>query len=344
VAIRVHPQGLDNARLHEALECFATAEQVRADIVVGGPPEPVPDAGLLDNAVTYGENTVSLQTRGLQVSVDGDHFTVRGRGDVVAALRPVLDRAMVTKGVALCPAAAAEHEGRAVLLAGAVSDARAAAAALVQRPAWSFMGADWTFLAEDGRVLGWNVPPQTRSGPVPDLLGRLRWGERASTVVRGLRLRRRGAKGLGPFTGSGLATAAPLGMAVYLERFDAARPEHVERSSEWLVDRLMCSFPASLEASGRAVLYALAATSTISVRTLVNEKAEILDRALVGRRVHQLRIPSVYSSEDATQVVLAFLDRKAVGIAGDASGGRGAREADGPEVPRPDGADRRRLP
>jgi hypothetical protein len=342
VAIRVHPHSRDTARLHEALACFATAEQVRPDLVVGGPPEPVPDAGLLNNAVTYTENTVSLQTHGLQVSVDGNRFAIRGKGDVLAALRPVLDRAMVTKGVALCPAAAVEHEGRAVLLAGTTSDARAVAAALVQRPAWSFMGADWVFLAEDGRVLGWDVPPQTGSGPDPDPLDRPGWGRRASALVRGLHLPRRAAEGLEPFTGSRFATAAPLGVAVHLERFDGARAQQVERSSEWLVDRLVSSFPASLEAPGRAVLHALAATSTIPVRTLVNEKAQILDRALVGRRVHQLRIPSVYSTQDAAQIVLAFLDRRAVGVAGRDSVGRGAREVGGPAAPRPDRPDRRR--
>jgi hypothetical protein len=337
LGIRVDANAPTATQLSAMLRCFATQDEVVPDITVDNRPEPMPDAALLERELAYTPNAVRFVEERVQVVRDGDRFRIHGPGELLTALVPVLDRAMVMRGAAMFHAATMAFEGHAIALPAAGGTGKTSTAAkLMRRDGWSFMGDDWAFLTDDATVLGYEKPmfikphhkaiyPHLFEGARKPLVPR-RFSQAVGSfttvvhpyVIRYPRLadlarrwspEHRMVDARRAFPGRLPTTSAPLAAAVYIERFEGARARLQDRSTTWMVDRMMGNFQIELAGFSQHVVTGLAATSVIPWRTHVDEKCDILTKALDGRPCHVLQVPSVYSADEASDVIVQLLEK-----------------------------------
>lgn len=335
LGIRVDATAPTAHQLRTMLACFATSAPVAPDIVVTERPEPMPDAALLEHELAYTENAVRFVDDRVQVVVDEDRYRIHGPGELLTALVPVLDRAMVQRGAAMIHAATLAFNGHAIALPAAGGTGKTSTAAkLMRQDGWTFMGDDWAFVADDGMLLGYEKPmfikphhkaiyPHLFEGARKPLVptGMSRSVGKLTTlvhphVVKYPRLadaarrwspEHRMVDARRAFPGRQPTVAAPLAATVYIERFEGARARLLERSTEWMVDRMMGNFHVEMAGFSQRVVTGFAASSVIPWRTHVSDKADMMTKALDGRPAYLLQVPSVYSADEASDVIVKFL-------------------------------------
>jgi hypothetical protein len=74
-----------------------------------------------------------------------------------------------------------------------------------------------------------------------------------------------------------------------------------------MVDRMMGNFHVEMAAFSQRVVTGFAASSVIPWRTHVSDKADTMTKALDGRPAYLLQVPSVYSADEASDVIVKFL-------------------------------------
>ena len=79
LGIRVAADSPAAPQLRTMLACFLTDEPVPADIVVTAPLEPLPEAGNLEDELSYSANGVTFHDTGVQVIRDRQHYRIHGR-------------------------------------------------------------------------------------------------------------------------------------------------------------------------------------------------------------------------------------------------------------------------
>ena len=234
-------------------------------------------------------------------------------------------------------AATMAYRGHAIALPAAGGTGKTSTAAkLMRREGWSFMGDDWAFLAEDATLLGYAKPmfikphhraiyPHLFEGVRKPLVpsqfsqsvGRLttvvhpyviryprladfsrRWSPEHRMVDAGM-----------AFPGREATTSAPLAAAIYVERFEGTRTRIVERTSDWMVDRMIGNFHIEMAGFSQRVVTGLAATSVVPWREHFAAKGLVLSKALDGRPCHLLQVPSAYSADEASDDIVRHLDQ-----------------------------------
>jgi GT2 family glycosyltransferase len=105
LGIRVQESSPAAAQLRTMLACFATDRTVPADIVVSDQFEAVGPTSDLENEMRYTDDSVEMVQEKVQFVRDGSSYRVHGHGELLTALVPVLDRAMVERGAAMIHAA-----------------------------------------------------------------------------------------------------------------------------------------------------------------------------------------------------------------------------------------------
>lgn len=337
VGIRVDPMAPTAAQLSTMLSCFRTHEDVPADVLVANRPEPMPDAALLEHELAYTEKAVRFMADRVQIIREEERYRIHGPGELLTSLVPVLDRAMVARGAAMFHAATMAYRGYGIALPAAGGTGKTSTAAkLMRRDGWSFMGDDWAFLSDDATILGYEKPmfikphhkaiyPHLFEGArkplVPPRLSRsvgalttvvhpyvIRY-PRLADLARRWSPEHRMVDARRAFPGRLPTRTAPLAAVVYVERFEGARARLHERSTAWMVDRMMGNFHIELPGFSQQVVTGLAATSVIPWSTHVDEKGELLTKAIDGRPCHVLQVPSVYSADEASDVIVAFLEK-----------------------------------
>lgn len=336
LGIQVDPAAPAALQLRGMLGCFATPAEVPPDITVSSRPEPMPGAGLLDHELAYTEDTVRFMADRVQIVVDGDRYRIHGPGELLTTLVPVLDRAMVTRGAAMIHAATMAYNGWGIALPAAGGTGKTSTVAkLMRQDGWSFMGDDWAFLTDDATLLGYEKPmfikphhkaiyPHLFEGAHKPLVpaSMSRSVGRVTTVVHPYVIRyprlaefsrrwspeHKTVDARKAFPGRTPTVSAPLAAAVYLERFEGARPRLLERTSSWMVDRMLGNFHVEMASFSQQVVTGLAATSVIPWRRHVEEKGNVLSKALDGRPCHLLQVPSVYTADEASGVIVTFLE------------------------------------
>jgi hypothetical protein len=337
LGIRVDPQAPTAAQLRTMLSCFRTPHEVAPDILLANRPEPMPDAALLEHELAYTDSAVRFVADRVQIIREEDRYRIHGPGELLTSLVPVLDRAMVTRGAAMFHAATMAFEGHGIALPAAGGTGKTSTAAkLMRRDGWSFMGDDWAFLADDGTVLGYEKPmfirphhkaiyPHLFEGARKPLVPpRLSHTVGALTtvahpyVIRYPRLadlarrwspEHRMVDARRAFPGRRPTRTAPLAAAIYVERFEGARARLLERSTTWMVDRMMGNFHIEMAGFSQHVVTGMAATSVIPWSAHVDDKGDLLTKALDGRPCHVLQVPSVYSADEASDVIVGFLEK-----------------------------------
>ena len=345
VTIRVDAQAPAVKQLQSMLACFASDTERPADIIVDNRPEPMPDAGLVEHELAYTENSVRFQDDRVQVVRDAEQWRIHGPGELLTSVVPVLDAAMIARGAAMIHAATMAYRGHAIALPAAGGTGKTSTAAkLMRREGWSFMGDDWAFLAEDATLLGYAKPmfikPHHRAiyphlfegarkplvpSSLSNTVGRL------TTVVHPYVIRyprladfsrrwspeHRMVTPAAAFPGREVTTTAPLAAAIYVERFEGSKSRIVERTSDWMVDRMIGNFHIEMAGFSQQVVTGLAATSVVPWREHFAAKGLVLSKALDGRPCHLLQVPSAYSADQASDDIVRYLDELLPSILGE---------------------------
>ncbi|TDO34235.1 hypothetical protein EV643_12820 [Kribbella sp. VKM Ac-2527] len=336
IGIRVAAAAPAAAQLRAMLACFATDYEVPADLVVTAPLEPMPEAAVLEDELAYTRDTVRFVRERVQIVCAPDQYRIHGPGELLTALVPILDHAMVTRGAAMIHAATVAYQGRAIALPAAGGTGKTSTVAkLLRRDGFSFMGDDWAFLTDDSMLLGYDKPmfikphhksiyPHLFEGArkplVPVAMSRV--VGRFTTAVHPVVIRyprladfsrrwspeHRMVPATRAFPGRQVTAAAPLAQVVYLERYEGARTRLRECDEGWMVDRMMGNFQIELAGFSQRVVTGLAAASVLPWRQFVEEKANVLQKAVDGRPCHLLQVPSVYSPDDASDDIVTFLE------------------------------------
>lgn len=337
VTIRVDAKAPAAHQLRSMLACFATDAERPADIVVDDQPEPMPDAGLLEHELAYTEDSVRFNADRVQVVRDGEQWRIHGAGELLTSVVPVLDAAMIDRGAAMIHAATMAYRGQAIALPAAGGTGKTSTAAkLMRRDGWSFMGDDWAFLAEDATLLGYAKPmfikphhraiyPHLFEGVRKPLVpSRLSQGVgRLTTIVHPYVIRyprladfsrrwspeHRMVTAETAFPGRKVTTAAPLAAAVYVERFEGTRTRILERTADWMVDRMIGNFHIEMAGFSQQVVTGLAATSVVPWREHFAAKGVVLSKALDGRPCHLLQVPSAYTADEASDDIVRHLEQ-----------------------------------
>lgn len=336
LGIRIEADSPAAAQLRTMLACFSTTRTVRADISVSVAPEDVIDAAELEDELAYTESAVTFNTEQVQVVRDGDAFRIHGRGELLTALVPVLDRAMVERGAAMIHAATITCGGHAVALPAAGGTGKTSTVAkLMQHDGYTFMGDDWAFLAEDQTLLGYEKPmfikphhrtiyPHLFSGArkpmVPPSLARpvgrlttkvhpfvIRY-PRLADFARRWSPEHRMVSAAKALPGTPVTTSAPLLAVVYVERYrgDVVRLREVDEG--WMVDRMMGNFHVEMAQFSQSMVTAMAATSLVPWRSHVQDKSDVLHKAIDGLPCHLLQVPAEWSADRASDEVVEVLD------------------------------------
>lgn len=336
INISVDAQAPAAHQLKTMLACFATDSERPAHIVVDDRPEPMPDAGHLEHELAYTENAVRFNADRVQVVRDAEQWRIHGAGELLTSVVPVLDAAMVERGAAMIHAATMAYRGHAIALPAAGGTGKTSTAAkLMRREGWSFMGDDWAFLAEDATLLGYakpmfikphhrNIYPHLFEGVrkplVPSSLSQS--VGRLTTLVHPYVIRyprladfsrkwspeHRMVDAGAAFPGRQVTTSAPLAASIYIERYEGSRTQILEKSTDWMVDRMMGNFHIEMASFSQRVVTGLAATSVVPWREHFAAKGLVLSKALDGRPCHLLQVPAAWSADQASDDIVRHLE------------------------------------
>jgi hypothetical protein len=300
------------------------------------------DAAVLEDELAYTPSAVEFKREHVQVVREGGRYRVNGRGELLTAVLPILDLAMVSHGVAMIHAATVGYRDRAVVIAaGGGTGKTSTVAKLVRRQGFSFMGDDWAFVTTDGRLLNYEKPmfikphhrpiyphlfrgahkplvPAGLSSPVHRVTSRVhphivRY-PRLADVTRRMSPEHRTVTARQALPGVEITREAPLLISIFVERYEGARTRVAVRETEWMVERLVGNFHVEMPRFSRDVLVGLAATSQLSLGSFLEEKARVLREALAGLPSFVVRIPSVYSADVASDDIVDVIEQLLVAV------------------------------
>ena len=336
LGVRVDRSSPAAPQLRAMLACFASERPVAPDVVVSRDFEEVDPTAELEDELRYTAGSVEMVHEQVQVTRAGSTYAVHGEGELLTALVPVLDRAMVDRGAAMFHAATVGYHGYGVALPAAGGTGKTSTVAkLMRRPGFSFMGDDWAFLSDDGQLLGYEKPmfikphhrpiyphlfEGVRKPMVPVALSRplgrlttvvhpaiIRY-PRFADVVRRWSPEHRMVTATRALPGVPVSTVAPLLVCVYVERFSGTEIRLETVSDDWMVDRMLGNFHVEMAGFSQRLVTAMAAASMLTWRQLVDDKADVLRKSLDGIPCHLLQVPGRWSADKASDAVVRALD------------------------------------
>ncbi len=349
VGVRVEVAAPAALQLSTMLASFAVDHEVPADLVVSRESELMVDAALVEDELAYTDTSVQFKREHVQVVRHGEAFAVHGAGELLTTLLPLLDVLAARRGAAMIHAATVSYHGRAVALPAAGGTGKTSTIAkLMKRPGYGFMGDDWGFVTEDGRLLNYEKPmfikphhrpiyPHLFQGArkplVPTLLSRpvghlttlvhphIVKHARLADASRRWSPEHRIVTASQALPGVTVTGQAPLLLSVFVERHEGARTTLVERDMAWMVERMIGNFHIEMPAFSRYVVAGMAATSHLSVGDFLAQKAAVLTRALDGVPTYSLMVPSVYSPDVASDDIVHAVHDLTTGLLGEKDNG-----------------------
>jgi hypothetical protein len=103
-------------------------------------------------------------------------------------------------------------------------------------------------------------------------------------------------------------TTAPLLLCVYVERYSGSDVRLVEVDHDAMVDRLLGNFHIEMAGFSQRLVTAMAAASMLTWRQVVDDKTDVLRKALDGVPCHLLQVPGRWSPDEASDAVVRELD------------------------------------
>jgi hypothetical protein len=336
LGLRVHASAPTAMRLKAMMGAFAVDREVPADIVVTEDHELMLDTAVLEDDLAYTAAAVHFKRQDVQVVKEGTQYRLNGPGELLTTVLPILDVAMVSRGVAMIHAATVGYRGRAIALPAAGGTGKTSTIAkLMKRPGFSFMGDDWGFVTEDGRLLNYEKPmlikphhrpiyPHLFHGSRKPLvpvklskpLGRLSSvvhphivkHPKLADLSRRMSPEHRIVTARQALPGVSVTRDAPLLTSVFVERFAGARVRVAERDTEWMVQRMLGNFNIEMPTFSREVMAGLAATSHLSLGDFFARKTQVLTGALADTPSFVLQVPSVYSPDIASDDIVGVVE------------------------------------
>jgi len=335
VGMHVSPDAPGAAQLTEMFTAFATEANVPADLEVVTTHPPLAQASCLEDELLYSDDTTVLRRADVGVQRTERGFRISGRGELLTAVVPLLDYLMVERGAAMIHAATVRWRGVGVALPAGGGTGKTSTIAKIMRLRGSeFLGDDWAFLDSSGTLMGFEKPlfikahhrdiyPQLFTGArkplVPQALARpvARLTTAAHPhVVKYPRLAA-AARRWSPehrtvtfetaFPGRSAATTAPLGVAVFVERYQSSATRLTEKDTSWMVERLLGNFHVELAEPSRDLLTAMAATGLLAYDESFTTKRSVLQAALAGVPTFCLRVPEMLTADQASDDVVRHL-------------------------------------
>jgi hypothetical protein len=227
----------------------------RFDLQISGEHEPWPDGP--SRAVEegpgfrYTREGLCLNSPRVQVTRHGEGFRLSGTVELLEYALPLLDRILVTRGVAMIHAMTVAYRDRGLCMrAWSGAGKTSTMAKLVRMDGFAFMGDDWGFLTREGVVLGRAKPMFIRPHHRPLYPHLFSWPRKPLVPVPFSRSVTRLARLAGPFVGrypplaratrrwspqhmmvmprealpgAPMSAAAPLAVCLFVERFEGGR-------------------------------------------------------------------------------------------------------------------------
>jgi hypothetical protein len=305
-----------------------------ADIVVDGTSPDLLSASVAEHELTYTDDAVRIEREGVTVVRVGDGYRVHGRSELLTTVIPLIDIVAARRGAAMVHAATVAWRGEAICMGAAGGVGKTSTVAKLIDAGAAFMGDDWGFATRDGQLLSYRKPmfikphhrhiyPHMFAAKKKPLVPKRisKQVGRLTTIVHPLAVRRpKLAAQLRRWSpeyiltrpeqalpGAALADAAPLGLAVYVERYhgETVRLDTVDRG--WMVDRLAGNYYAELPLPSRELFTALVGAGLESWDAMAGSKAAILAEAFAGLPCHRLRVPVAWSADAASDAIVATL-------------------------------------
>jgi hypothetical protein len=341
VAVRVEPGTPGEAQLRDMLSPFIGESSAPRQLRIAADISRFTPQSHAEDAYRYTEESLFIPEDRVQVSLTDEGYRVEGRGELLTAVIPLLDRLCVQGNTAMVHAAMVDYQGAGVLLPawGGVGKT-STVAKLLALPGVGFMADDWGFLSSDGTLRSYAKPmfikPHHRA-IYPDLFQGTRkplapgWLtptiSRLATAVHPVIVRyprtasftRRWSpehRMVHPeevFGPERISSAAPARLAIFLERYDGSDAQLEPSSIEWMTSRIVGNFHSELPMVSRRLIEAMGATGLVPLQAHFGEKAAVVEQALQKVPCWRLRLPVSWSADRASdfvcQVVRSTLDR-----------------------------------
>jgi hypothetical protein len=323
--------------LRDMFEPFLCDDTGDADLTLSTRREPMLNASDADNDYRYTSNAIEFARTGVQIVVDGDGYRVSGKRELLVVVLPLLDRILVRRGIAMVHAATVAWGGRGVIMpAWGGTGKTSTIAKLMRRDDIGFLGDDWAFLGQDGRLLGYAKPmfikphhrtiyphlfENTRKPLIPSRLSRplgrltsavhpfMTQHPELARVARRYSPEHHTVTAKVAFPGGHMATEAPLGAAVFVERYDAGTTVLEEMDTESMTARLTGNFYAEVPEPSKEIIAALGATGMVPLGAAFSEKDAIIASGLEGLPCRLLRVPRDISADQASDIIVENLAR-----------------------------------
>ena len=126
------------------------------DLTITGRPEPLVGAAHGETEYDYTETAVQLNASDVQILVEEGGFRLNGTRELLVSALPLIDRILVTRGVAMIHAATVDYRGHGICMPAWGGTGKTSTIAKLLKPdGVAFMGNDWAFLDSGGQLLGY---------------------------------------------------------------------------------------------------------------------------------------------------------------------------------------------
>lgn len=334
--MRVAREAPTTALLADMFAPFLTSEVAEHhDLTVTGRIVPISGVSYGETEYEYTDQALFLNETQVQILRDEDGWHLNGTRELLVSAVPLIDRILTTRGVAMIHAATVAYRGLGICMpAWGGTGKTSTIAKLLRRDGFSFMGDDWAFLADDGRLLGYAKPMfikphhrpiyphlfNKRRKPLVPVRFSRRLG-RLTTLVHPFVTKyprfARVTRKFSPehmmvtprqaFPTATITTEVPLALTVFVERFAGDRAILRETSTGWMVSRMIGNFHAEITRHSQAVITALGASGLVPIERTFGDKAAVLQAALADKPAYLLQVPQAFSPDEASDVIVAQL-------------------------------------
>lgn len=341
VSVQVEPGTPGEAQLRDMLSPFVGDSTATRRLRVSADYTPFASQSRAEDAYRYSDESLFLPEDRVQVVRTEEGYRVEGRGELLTAVIPLLDRLCIQERTAMVHAAIVDYRGAGVLLPawGGVGKT-STVAKLLALPGVGFMADDWGFLSSEGTLFSYAKPmfikPHHREiypalfqgsrkplapGWLTPTISRLATAvhpvivryPRTASFTRRWSPEHRMVHPEEVFGADRISSRAPVRLAIFLERYEGDDGELEPTGLEWMTSRIVGNFHSELPMVSRRLIEALGATGLVPLQDHFGQKAAVVRQALHEVPCWRLRLPSAWSADRASdfvcQVVRTKLDQ-----------------------------------
>jgi hypothetical protein len=302
-----------------------------ADIVVGEPGPPLSRASHGEHAFRFTDESVDVVADRVRVTVRPDGYEVRGKGELLTSVLPIVERVGVERGAAMVHAATIAIGDAGVCLPawGGVGKT-STVARLTSLPEGRFMGDDWAWVDKNQQLLGYAKPmflkPHHRElyphvfganskplapSAMTDTVARLATAvhpviiryPRLADVTRRWSPEHMMAHPEDVFPPEKIATRVPLRLCCFVERYDGDDLELTERSTGLDGPPDARQLPLRAPAHVAGADHGSWCDRADRSRRLLRRQGAVLEESVAGVPAYSLRVPADWSAPRASTAI-----------------------------------------